>query len=266
MSDVRRQLVDALKKTGRENVVQLRSTDDSLEAIANDIADAIEKGVSFNIVGSATCAEINVMHNMHDGDIWAVKDNGLIVNDDGSRIDVSAGDLVRFLDGQWSVLMHLDLSGYATNEEMEEFVSSISLALRKEAGERVKGDENNASAIKANADSLRAHISDHSNPHQVTAEQVGAYTKAETEEVINNAISGDVGGWLGNMTVSEINAITGHKKGDSVTVSDSGIVDPGHVVVSVGDDLMWVASKSAWEKKLVRDKGFVEFEGELRFG
>lgn len=110
------------------------------------------------------------------------------------------------------------------------------------------------------------HITNSTNPHKVTAEQVGAYTKAETEEVINDAISGDVGGWLGNMTVAEINALTGQKKGDSVTVKDSGIVDPGHVAVSMGDDLMWAASKSVWEKKIVRDKGFVEFEGELRFG
>ena len=206
--------------------------------LAEPIAEAIKNGCGgVHWIGSFTVAEINALENPEKDGIYGVKDGGVIVNRDGSRIEVSANDALVWNGEKWASFIDIDLEGYAKTEE-----------------------------VAAVAAALAAHSADRSNPHDVTAEQVGAYTKAETEEVINDAISGEVGGWLGNMTVAEINALTGQKKGDSVTVKDSGIVDPGHVAVSMGDDLMWVASKSVWEKKIVRDKGFVEFEGELRFG
>ena len=213
--------------------------------LAEPIAEAIKNGGgNVHWVGSLTVAEINALENPEKDGIYGVKDSGVIVNKDGSRIEVSTNDALVWNGEKWASFIRIDLDGYAKTEDVDAAVK----------------------ATKINADNINSHVSDRSNPHEVTAEQVGAYTKAETEEVINDAISGEVGGWLGNMTVAEINALSGQKKGDSVTVKDSGIVDPGHVAVSMGDDLMWVASKSIWEKKIVRDKGFVEFEGELRFG
>lgn len=238
--DWEKALVDGLIKKGEANA-ELSGEGAREKAMANlaePIAEAIKNGGGgVHWISSFTVAEINAMENPEKDGIYGVKDGGVIVNRDGSRIEVSANDALVWNGEKWASFIDIDLEGYAKTEE-----------------------------VAAVATALSVHSADRSNPHDVTAEQVGAYTKAETEEVINDAISGEVGGWLGNMTVAEINALTGQKKGDSVTVKDSGIVDPGHVAVSMGDDLMWVASKSVWEKKIVRDKGFVEYEGELRFG
>ena len=93
-----------------------------------------------------------------------------------------------------------------------------------------KGDAENAEAIQSLADNT--------------------YTKQETEDRINDAISGEVGGWLGNLTVAEVNALTTHKKGDSATLLDSGTVMPGNVEVEIGDDIMWVDSLQVWQPKI----------------
>ena len=61
---------------------------------------------------------------------------------------------------------------------------------------------------------------------------------------------GDFGVWLGNLTVAEVNALTTHKKGDSATMLDAGIVVPGNVTVAVGDDIMWVDSLGVWQPKV----------------
>lgn len=97
---------------------------------------------------------------------------------------------------------------------------------------------------------LEAHKSDHDNPHHVTAHQVGSYTQQETDDRISDALSGEVGGWLGNLTVAEVNALTTHKKGDSATMLDAGTVMPGSVTVDVGDDIMWVDSLGVWQPKI----------------
>lgn len=97
---------------------------------------------------------------------------------------------------------------------------------------------------------VKKHTLDRDNPHEVTAHQVGAYTQQETEDRINDALSGEVGSWLGNMTVAQVNALTTHRKGDSATMTDSGTVNPGNVSVTVGDDIMWVDTLEVWQKKV----------------
>ena len=105
-------------------------------------------------------------------------------------------------------------------------------------------------AVRAIIAKVKKHTLDRNNPHEVTAYQVGAYTRQETEDRINDALSGEVGGWLGNLTVAEVNALTTHRKGDSATMLDSGIVNPGNLSVDVGDDIMWVDSLSEWQAKI----------------
>ena len=110
-----------------------------------------------------------------------------------------------------------------------------------------------AKVKKGDADeraALEQHKADNHNPHHVTAHQVGAYTQQETEDRISDAISGEVGSWLGNLTVAEVNALTEHKKGDSATLLDSGTVIPGDVEVEIGDDIMWVDSLGVWQPKI----------------
>ena len=93
-----------------------------------------------------------------------------------------------------------------------------------------KGDAENAEAIQSLADNT--------------------YTKQEVDDAISDAISGEDGGWLGNLTVAEVNALTEHKKGDSATLLDAGTVMPGNVTVDVGDDIMWVDSLGVWQPKI----------------
>lgn len=111
-----------------------------------------------------------------------------------------------------------------------------------------KAQREAADAALQNA--IDTHAGRTNNPHNVTAGQVGAYTKQETEDRISDAISGEVGGWLGNLTVAEVNALTEHKKGDSATLLDAGTVMPGNATVDVGDDIMWVDSLGVWQPKI----------------
>jgi hypothetical protein len=184
--------------------------------------------VEFDVKGSATVAEISAMTGMHIGDTWAVSDSGTLP----SGLALTAGDLVRWDGSVWKLILHIDLSAYATKQE-----------LGTEESARVAGDEELAGYISE-------HLQDKDNPHEVTAGQVGAYTKSETDEAIAEALSGEIGGWLGNLTVAEVNALTTHRKGDSATMLDSGIVMPGNVSVSVGDDIMWVDSLGVWQPKI----------------
>lgn len=93
-----------------------------------------------------------------------------------------------------------------------------------------KGDAENAQAIESLAENT--------------------YTKQEVDDAISDAISGEVGGWLGNLTVAQVNALTTHKKGDSATLLDAGTVMPGSVEVEIGDDIMWVDGLQVWQPKI----------------
>ena len=189
--------------------------------------DRLTELLGFDIKGTASVEELSAMTGMQTGDTWAVSDSGTL-----SGVAVSAGDLVRWTGNHWKVVFHIDLSAYATKEELGEEASA-----RESADEEIAGY-------------LSEHMLDRDNPHNVTAGQVGAYTKQETEDRISDAISGEVGGWLGNLTVAEVNALTTHKKGDSATLLDAGTVMPGNVTVDVGDDIMWVDSLGVWQPKI----------------
>ena len=215
----------------------------SMANVAKPIAKAIRNGVNFDIKGVATCAEISEMTSagdVNDGDVWGVSDSGDVTQPDGSSLRVSAGDLLLFDGEKWNVFLHIDLSNYATKVELQNAVNLLSQL-------------------------ISSHTSRTDNPHEVTAHQVGAYTQQETEDRINDALSGEVGGWLGNLTVAEVNALTTHKKGDSATITDSGVVMPGNVSVNAGDEIMWVDSTEVWQKK-IDSKGLFVVDGQLRYG
>lgn len=48
-------------------------------------------------------------------------------------------------------------------------------------------DDGSGNHIEILEERLDDHVSDRSNPHKVTAEQVGAYTKEETDKIIADA-------------------------------------------------------------------------------
>ena len=261
-----RQLTADLQEAGQKNIdppsgmSDAEARDWSMANVAEAIAKAIRDGLVFDIKGSATVAELNDMplDQRTDGDIWAVKDSGLLVNPEGEPLAVTAGDLVMWAGDTWSRIFHLDLTGYATVEQLNAAVAALTAAIndavatekaQREASDATeKSQRESADAALQNA--INTHADRMDNPHNVTAGQVGAYTKQETEDRISDAISGEVGGWLGNLTVAEVNALTTHKKGDSATLLDAGTVMPGNVTVDVGDDIMWVDSLGVWQPKI----------------
>lgn len=261
-----KQLTADLQEAGQENISppsgmsDAEARDWSMANVAEAIAKAIRDGLVFDIKGSATVAELNAvpLDQRTDGDIWAVKDSGLLVNPEGEPLAVTAGDLVMWVGDTWSRIFHLDLTGYATVEQLNAAVGALTAAIndavatekaqREAADTTEKSQRESADAALQNA--INTHAGRTDNPHNVTAGQVGAYTKQETEDRISDAISGEVGGWLGNLTVAEVNALTTHKKGDSATLLDAGTVMPGNVTVDVGDDIMWVDSLGVWQPKI----------------
>ena len=261
-----KQLTADLQEAGQKNISppsgmsDVEARDWSMGNVAEAIAKAIRDGLVFDIKGSATVAELNAMplDQRTDGDIWAVKDSGLLVNPGGEPLAVTAGDLVMWAGDTWSRIFHLDLTGYATVEQLNAAVATLAAAIneavatekaqREAADATEKAQRESADAALQNA--INTHAGRTDNPHNVTAGQVGAYTKQETEDRISDAISGEVGGWLGNLTVAEVNALTTHKKGDSATLLDAGTVVPGNVTVDVGDDIMWVDSLGVWQPKI----------------
>ena len=261
-----RQLTADLQEAGQKNISppsgmsDAEARDWSMANVAEAIAKAIRDGLVFDIKGSATVAELNAMplDQRTDGDIWAVKDSGLLVNPEGEPLAVTAGDLVMWAGDTWSRIFHLDLTGYATVEQLNAAVAALTAAINDAvATEKVQREAADAteksqreSADAALQNTINTHAGRTDNPHNVTAGQVGAYTKQETEDRISDAISGEVGGWLGNLTVAEVNALTTHKKGDSATLLDAGTVMPGNVTVDVGDDIMWVDSLGVWQPKI----------------
>jgi len=251
-----KQLTADLQEAGQKNISPPASMSDaeardwSMANVAEAIAKAIRDGLIFDIKGSATVAELNAMplDQREDGDIWAVKDSGLLVNPEGEPLAVTAGDLVMWAGDTWSRIFHLDLTGYATVEQLNAAVAALTAAIN-EAVAAEKAQREAADATLQN--SIDTHAGRTDNPHNVTAHQVGAYTQQEVDDAISDAISGEVGGWLGNLTVAEINALTTHKKGDSATLLDSGTVNPGNLSVDVGDDIMWVDGLQVWQAKII---------------
>lgn len=118
-------------------------------------------------------------------------------------------------------------------------------------------------------ESFNAHRDDRDNPHQVTAEQVGAYskddtyTKTETDQRIASAVSG-VGTFLGSLSPTEINSIDNPRVGDYADVTDAGYLNGGTTSVVRGDCVVYDGSE--WAKRLNDGKGLFVVDGQLRFG
>ena len=148
-----RDLVDGLVKAGNINAGETAAPSPEREKamanLAEPIAEAIKHGgVSIHWVASLTVAELNSMESPEIGGVYGVKDSGVLVNKDGSRIPVGPNDAVIWNGEEWGSFIDIDLSDYAKKTE------------------------------------LAAHVNDLDNPHHVTADQVGAYTKDEVDAEI----------------------------------------------------------------------------------
>ena len=174
-----RQLTADLQEAGQKNIdppsgmSDAEARDWSMANVAKAIAKAIRDGLVFDIKGSATVAELNAMplDQRTDGDIWAVKDSGLLVNPEGEPLAVTAGDLVMWAGDTWSRIFHLDLTGYATVEQLNAAVAALTAAIN-DAVATEKAQREAADAALQN--SIDTHAGRTDNPHNVTAEQIGA--------------------------------------------------------------------------------------------
>lgn len=174
-----KQLTADLQEAGQKNISPPSGMSDAearnwaMKNVAEAIAKAIRDGLVFDIKGSATVAELNAMPlgQRTDGDIWAVKDSGLLVNPEGEPLAVTAGDLVMWAGDTWSRIFHLDLTGYATVEQLNAAVAALTAAIN-DAVAAEKAQREAADAALQNA--IDAHAGRTDNPHNVTAEQVGA--------------------------------------------------------------------------------------------
>lgn len=157
-------LTEGLIRVGKINadVENPVTRDEALKNVAEVIAAAIDKGSAIVIKGSATIAEINAMDDMKEGDIWTCLDSGTIRNENADWLDVASGDFVRYNGSEWELFLHLELGDYATKQDVEKVSASVAKV----------------------AEELVAHVNDRNNPHNVTAAQVGAYTKEEVDAEI----------------------------------------------------------------------------------
>lgn len=132
-----KQLTADLQEAGNKNIAppsgmsDAEARDWSMANVAEAIAKAIRDGLVFDIKGSATVAELNAIpiDQRVDGDIWAVKDSGLLVNPKGEPLAVTAGDLVMWAGDAWFRIFHLDLTGYATVEQLNAAVLSLTTVI-----------------------------------------------------------------------------------------------------------------------------------------
>lgn len=174
-----KRLTADLQEAGQKNISppsgmsDAEARDWSMANVAEAIAKAIRDGLVFDIKGSATVAELNAMplDQRTDGDIWAVKDSGLLVNPEGEPLAVTAGDLVMWAGDTWSRIFHLDLTGYATVEQLNAAVAALAAAIN-DAVATEKAQREYADAALQNA--INTHSGRMDNPHNVTAEQIGA--------------------------------------------------------------------------------------------
>ncbi len=176
-----KQLTADLQEAGKKNInppsgmSDAEARDWSMKNVAEAIAKAIRDGLVFSIKGSATVIELNALplNERGDGDIWAVKDSGLLVNPYSDSLAVTAGDLVMWVGNAWSRIFHLDLTGYATVDQLSAAVLALTTAINDAvAAERTLRE----AADDALQNAIDTHAGRMDNPHQVTAAQVGAAT------------------------------------------------------------------------------------------
>ena len=115
--------------------------------------------------------------------VWPVKI--CLVSAGGSRVALLDGQKIRVTDCPDEV--SAGGGGIVLSDAVEEFAAeaktAADAAVKSAAEAKASAAEADASAESAKA-GLGEHLKDFGNPHQVTASQVGAYTKGETDEAI----------------------------------------------------------------------------------
>lgn len=160
MGTMREELAAALAATGEKNASENRDRNTSMRAVANDIADAIEKGARIQFKASATCFQINSipMEQRVPGDIYLATDAGVLVGE--VPLAVQPNTAVLWDGRSWKTFLSLNLDNYYNKEQIDGAVNVLRLL-------------------------IDGHATRTDNPHNVTAEQVGAISATALDEAIS---------------------------------------------------------------------------------
>ncbi|WP_139259193.1 MULTISPECIES: collagen-like protein [unclassified Fibrobacter] len=243
-------MVDGLIKAGNDNLSlkDESSRNKAIENFADPIAKAIKRGSSIRVLGSATCREISLLEDMSDGDIWTVKDSGSIRNPDGSVLNVQAGDLVRYDGAQWTQFLHLDLSGYATDDELNSAVRNL------------------LNSVDVMLSGKQDCLTFDTTPTEHSSNPV---TSNGIKDYVDSAVTGTYK-YRGSVAASYVNGLTSPSNGDVYNINEAGEITNGEdgkpMSVSVGDNVAWVDDpvqhKSYWDRMAAELdlSNFVEFD------
>ena len=134
------------------------------------------------------------------GEVGIEIDTGLLKIGDGvktwSNLSYFKGDLsnyytkeqvAKLVEDAIALIPDVDLSGYYTKEEINTLVPSVKVnnASHADSADDASKLDGHDSDYFATAESVSTHIADKNNPHEVTAAQVGAYTKEEVNDLIS---------------------------------------------------------------------------------
>ncbi|GEM_PF-6100773 len=172
--EMREQLKIDLVSVGESNAQNSSvSVEEAMSAIADKIADAIERGAIRLRFSRVTVDELNSVEDCRNGDFYVVSDSGIVLNGmDGEPMPVEKNSVLFYNGSFFEILFSLEeIIGF----DPEEILKKIDAEIQA----RTLGD-------KSNANALSTHVSDRSNPHEVTAAQVGAYTKEQVDGFIRN--------------------------------------------------------------------------------
>lgn len=248
--DWEKELVDGLIKASNDNLSlkDESSRNKAIENFADPIAKAIKRGSSIRVLGSATCREISRLEDMSDGDIWTVKDSGSIRNPDGSVLNVQAGDLVRYDGAQWTQFLHLDLSGYATDDELNSAVRNL------------------LNSVDVMLSGKQDCLTFDTTPTEHSSNPV---TSNGIKDYVDSAVTGTYK-YRGSVAASYVNGLTSPSNGDVYNINEAGEIINGEdgkpMSVSVGDNVAWVDDpvqhKSYWDRMAAELdlSNFVEFD------
>lgn len=248
--DWEKELVDGLIKASNDNLSlkDESSRNKAIENFADPIAKAIKRGSSIRVLGSATCREISLLEDMSDGDIWTVKDSGSIRNPDGSVLNVQAGDLVRYDGSQWTQFLHLDLSGYATDDELNSAIRNLS------------------NSVDVMLSGKQDCLTFDTTPTEHSSNPV---TSNGIKDYVDSAVTGTYK-YRGSVAASYVNGLTSPSNGDVYNINEAGEITNGEdgkpMSVSVGDNVAWVDDpvqhKSYWDRMAAELdlSNFVEFD------
>lgn len=248
--DWEKEFVAGLIKASNDNLSlkDESSRNKSIENFADPIVKAIKRGSSIRVLGSATCREISRLEDMSDGDIWTVKDSGSIRNPDGSVLNVQAGDLVRYDGAQWTQFLHLDLSGYATDDELNSAIRNLS------------------NSVDVMLSGKQDCLTFDTTPTERSSNPV---TSNGIKDYVDSAVTGTYK-YRGSVAASYVNGLTSPSNGDVYNINEAGEITNGEdgkpMSVSVGDNVAWVDDpvqhKSYWDRMAAELdlSNFVEFD------